>query len=172
MNTTMLILRIIHIFCGVFWAGFAFFNIIFLQPAIRAIGTEGQKTMQHLTQKTRFLPTLYIVATLNVLSGLIMYWILAGSRFALLQGGYGHSITMGSVAGLIVWVLLMFVIHPIFNRMKAIGKEVQAQDGTPTTEQTAAMQTLVAKLGKVGKWAASLLAVAVLGMAMARYAAF
>jgi uncharacterized membrane protein len=168
----MIILRIIHIFTGVFWAGFAFFNIIFLQPAIRAIGTEGQKTMQYLTQKTRFLPTLYIVATLTVLSGLIMYWILAGNRFTLLQGGYGHSITMGSLAGLIVWVLLMFVIRPIFNRMEAIGKEIQAQEGKPTAEQTTEMQALVTKLGKVGKLAASLLAIAVLGMASARYASF
>lgn len=172
MNTTMLVLRVIHIFAGVFWAGFAFFNIIFLQPAIRAIGAEGQKTMQHLTQKTRFLPTLYIAATLTVLSGLIMYWILAGNRFALLQGGYGHSITMGTIAGIIVWVLLMFVIHPIFNRMKAIGKEIQAQGNPPTPEQTAEMQALVVKLGRVGKWAAALLAVTVLGMAAARYATF
>ena len=168
----MLILRIIHIFTGVFWAGFAFFNIIFLQPTIRAIGAEGQKTMQHLTQKTRFLNTLYISATLTVISGLIMYWILAGSRFALLQGGYGHSITLGSIAGLIVWVLLMFVIHPIFNRMKALGKEIQAQGNPPTPEQTVEMQALVTKLGKVGKLAAALLAIAVLGMAAARYATF
>lgn len=172
MNATMLILRIIHIFTGVFWAGFAFFNIIFLQPTIRAIGTEGQKTMQHLTQKTRFLNTLYISATLTVLSGLIMYWILAGSRFALLQGGHGHSITMGSIAGLIVWVLLMFVIHPIFRRMKAIGKEIQAQGNPPTLEQTAEMQALVTRLSKVGKLAAALLAITVLGMAAARYLVF
>lgn len=172
MNTTMLIMRVIHIFSGVFWAGFAFFNIIFLQPTIRAIGVEGQKTMQHLTQKTRFLPTLYVAATLTMLSGLIMYWMLAGNRLALLQGGYGHSITMGSLAGLIVWILLMFVIHPIFNRMKAISKEIQAQGNPPTAEQTAEMQALVGRLGKAGKLAASLLAISVLGMAAARYAAF
>lgn len=172
MNTTLLILRIVHIFTGVFWAGFAFFNIIFLQPTIRAIGTEGQKTMQHLTQKTNFLNTLYIAATLTVISGLIMYWILAGNRLALLQGGYGHSITLGSIAGLVVWVLLMFVIHPIFRRMKAIGKEIQAQGKPATAEQTAEMQALVIKLGKAGKFAAALLAIAVLGMAAARYATF
>lgn len=172
MTTTMLILRIIHIFTGVFWAGFAFFNIIFLQPTIRAIGPDGQKTMQHLTQKTNFLNTLYIAATLTVISGIIMYWILAGSRFALLPGGHGHSITLGGVAGLAVWVLLMFIIHPIFRRMKAIGKEIQAQGTPPSSEQTAEMQTLVVKLGKVGKLAGILLAIALLGMAAARYMVF
>lgn len=172
MNTTMLILRIIHIFTGVFWAGFAFFNIIFLQPTIKAIGADGQKTMQHLTQKTHFLNTLYIAATLTVLSGLIMYWILAGSRFALMGGGHGHSITMGSVAGLIVWVMLMFIIHPIFRRMKAIGKEVQAQNRPPNEEQAAELQALVVKLGKVGRLAGILLAICLLGMAAARYANF
>lgn len=168
----MLILRIIHILTGVFWAGFAFFNILFLQPTIRAIGTEGQKTMQHLTQKTRFLMTLYIVATLTMLSGLVMYWILAGSRLALLQGGYGHTITLGSVVGIAVWVILMFIIHPIFRRMKAIGKEIQAQGNPPTQEQTTEMQALVLKLGKVGKLAATLLLISVLAMAAAKYANF
>jgi uncharacterized membrane protein len=168
----MLILRIIHIFTGVFWAGFAFFNIIFLQPTIRAIGPDGQKTMQHLTQKTRFLNTLYISATLTVISGLIMYWILAGSRFALMPGGHGHSITMGSIAGLAVWVILMFIIHPIFRRMKSIGKEIQTQGNPPSPEQTAEMQALVIKLGKAGKLAGVLLAIVVLGMAAARYATF
>ena len=172
MNLTMIILRVIHIFTGVFWAGFAFFNIIFLQPTIQAIGADGQKTMQHLTQKTRFLNTLYIAATLTVLSGLVMYWILAGNRFTLLGGGHGHSITMGSIAGLTVWVLLMFIIHPIFNRMKTIGKEIQAQNSPPNAEQAAELQALIVKLGKVGKLAGILLAVCLLGMAAARYATF
>ena len=172
MNTTMLILRIIHIFTAVFWAGFAFFNIIFLQPTIRAIGADGQKTMQHLTQKTNLLMTLYIAATLTILSGLVMYFILAGYRIALIPSGYGHSLTMGSVAGLAVWVLLIFVLRPIFRRMKAIGKEVQAQGKPPTPEQTGEMQALVARLGKVGKLAATLLAIALLGMAAAKYATF
>ena len=45
MAILIIVLRIIHIFSGVFWVGFAFFNIGFLQPTVKATGAEGQKTM-------------------------------------------------------------------------------------------------------------------------------
>ena len=67
----MIILRIIHIFSGVFWVGVSFFNIGFLLPTVQATGPEGQKVMQHLTQQTRFTMVVYTAATLNLLSGLI-----------------------------------------------------------------------------------------------------
>ena len=80
MNTLMLILRIIHIFSGIFWVGVSFFNIGFLTPTVLATAPESQKVMQHLTQKTRFLTATYTAATLTLLSGLVMYWILSGFR--------------------------------------------------------------------------------------------
>lgn len=166
MNTTMLILRIIHIFTGVFWAGFAFFNVSFLQPAVRAVGPEGQKTMQHLLQKTRFLRTIYITATLTVISGLIMYGIWGK---AMLSSGFGHSITFGGIFGIVVWLILLFGMRPIFNRMKAISQQIEAQGTPPTPEQTTEMQALAARLGKNSRLAASLLGLAVLGMAAAKY---
>ena len=162
----MLILRIIHIFTGVFWAGFAFFSVSFLQPAVRAAGMEGQKTMQVLTQKTRFLITIYIAATLTVVSGLIMYWIWGG---AMLSSSFGHAITFGAIFGIIVWLILIFGIRPIFNRMKAISQEIEAQGNPPSAEQTSEMQALAARLGKVSRLAASLLGLALLGMAAAKY---
>jgi uncharacterized membrane protein len=53
MVSLIIILRIIHIFSGVFWVGVSFFNIGFLQPTIRATGAEGQAVMRRLSQKTR-----------------------------------------------------------------------------------------------------------------------
>jgi uncharacterized membrane protein len=165
-NATMLILRIIHIFTGVFWAGFAFFNVSFLQPAVRAVGAEGQKTMQHLLQKTRFLRTIYLTATLTVISGLIMYGIWGK---AMLSSGFGHSITFGGIFGIIVWLILIFGMRPIFNQMKAVSQQIEAQGTPPTPEQTTEMQALATRLGKNSRLAASLLGLAVLGMAAAKY---
>jgi len=74
----------------VFWVGFAIFNIGFLQPAVKATGAEGLKVMQYLSGKTRLMPSIYAAATLTMLSGLILYWPMAGSD-AFMKTGYGLS---------------------------------------------------------------------------------
>ena len=173
MGILILVLRVIHIFCGVFWVGFAFFNIAFLQPTVRATGPEGQKTMQYLTQKTRLLSTVYATATLTMLSGLVLYWIILGFRLsAVVASGYGLVLTIGSISGLIAWVFAVVVIRGIFSKMQTIGQQIQAQGGPPTPEQAGQMQALVARLGKVGKIATVFLIITLLGMAIAQYTPF
>jgi uncharacterized membrane protein len=135
MAILIMVLRIVHIFSGVFWVGFAFFNIGFLQPTVKATGAEGQKMMQYLTQKTRLLSTVYTTTTLTMLSGLIMYWILSGFRLTFISSGYGFVLTIGSIAGIIAWIYAVVVIRGIFNRMQTIGQEIQAQGSPPTPEQ-------------------------------------
>lgn len=165
----LIILRIIHIFSGMFWVGFAFVNLGFLQPTMRATAPEGQKFMQHLTQRTRLLTTIYTAATLTLLSGLIMYWILTGFRMSVLASGYGLTLTIGSVAGLVAWIVAIVVIRDIFNQMGSIGQAIQAQGGPPTAEQAAALQALGARLGSVGNVALVFLVIALLGMSAAQY---
>ena len=172
MAVLIMVLRVIHIFGGVFWVGFAFFNIGFLQPTVKATGAEGQKTMQYLTQKTRLLSTVYATATLTMLSGLIMYWILSGFRLSFIFSGYGLVLTVGSIAGVIAWIYAVVVIRGIFNRMQTVGQEIQTQGSPPTPAQATQMQALVARLGKVGQVALVFLVIALLGMATAQYTPF
>jgi uncharacterized membrane protein len=172
MGILILVLRVIHIFSGVFWVGFAFFNIGFLQPTVRATGLEGQKTMQYLTQKTRLLSTVYATATLTMLSGLILYWILSGFRLSFIRSGYGLVLTIGSIAGIIAWIYAVVVIRRIFKQMQIIGQEIQAQGSPPTPEQATQIQALVARLGKEGQVALVFLVIALLGMATAQYTPF
>ena len=170
MTILIIVLRIIHIFSGMFWVGFAFFNIGFLQPTVKATGAEGQKTMQYLTQKTRLLSTVYTTATLTMLSGLIMYWVLSGFRLTFMSSGYGLVLTIGSVAGIIAWIYAVVVIRGIFKQMQTIGQQIQAQGSPPTPEQATQIQALATRLGKVGQVALVFLVISLLGMATARYA--
>jgi len=163
-----MLLRIIHIFSGVFWVGFAIFNIGFLQPAVKATGAEGQKVMQYLAGKTRLMPAIYMAATLTMLSGLIMYWPMAGSG-SFMKTGYGQVITLGSMAGIIAWLIAVFVIRGIFTGMAVIGKEIDSQEGPANQDQIAKMQSLGARLGKFGHIALIFMVIALLAMAIARY---
>ena len=98
MRNVMLVLRVIHIFSGVFWVGFSFFNVGFMQPTIAAVGAEGQKVMGYLTQKTRLLTTVYVTATLTMLAGLIMLWLISGLQLSFLRSGYGLILSLGKSA--------------------------------------------------------------------------
>ncbi|MCF6237412.1 MAG: hypothetical protein L3J79_01125 [Candidatus Marinimicrobia bacterium] len=172
MHSHIIILKIIHIFAGVFWVGFAFFNIAFLQPAVKATGVEGQKLMQFLVRNTRLMMTVYITATLTILSGLGLYWPLAGSTSSFVRTGYGLILTISSTAGIIAWIIAVFVIRNIFNQMGALGTEIQSQEGPPSEGQMSGLQRLGAKLGVVGNIVIFFMVIALLGMSTARYSHF
>jgi uncharacterized membrane protein len=172
MSVLIVVLRITHIFAGVLWVGAAFYNILFLQPAVRATGAEGQKVNQHLIQKTRLTTYVYGVATLNMLAGLWLYYILSGLRLNFLRSGYGLVLTIGSLAGIVSWFVVVIVVRDIFSRMGAIGAAIQSQGGPPTDEQSGELQALGARLTAMGNYSLAFLAVAVVAMAAARYVQF
>jgi len=172
MSLLMIILRIIHIFCGVFWVGFAVFNFVFLQPAIKATGAEGQTFIQYLSQKTRLMPTVYIAATLTFISGLAMFWPMAVSMPSTLHSGYGMMISVGALAGIIAWILAIFVIRRIMGQIQTQGQVIQAQEGPPSQDQLELMAALSARMSLFGKLVLGFLFLALLGMSVAQYSPF
>lgn len=168
----IIILRIIHIFSGVLWVGAAFFNVMFVQPSVRAVGADGQKVNQFMVQKTRLTSYVYGTATLNILSGLVLYYILSGFRLSFILSGYGLVLTIGALAGAISWVIVVFMVRGVFSQMGALGKMIQTQGGPPTPEQTGEMQALGARLTALGNYGLYFMAIAVLGMSVASYVSF
>jgi hypothetical protein len=172
MNVLMIILRVVHVLSGIFWVGFAIFNLAFLQPTIRATGAEGQKTLQHLMRKTRLMTTVYVAATLTMLTGLIQLGIVSNMQHSFINSGWGLIITLGSLSGIVAWFIAIHFIRSIFNKMGVVGMELQSSDGPPSHEKVIEMQGLVERLGKVGKTALVFMVISVIGMAAARYSNF
>ncbi len=173
MNILMIILRFIHIFAGVFWVGVSMFNIGFLQPAVAATGAEGQKVMQHLTRNTRLTAATYTASTLVVLSGVFMYGIISGGfQAGFFATGYGLTLGIGGVLGIVAWIIVMVVIRGIFTQMAAVGAAIQKQGGPPTPEQAATMRGLTGRLVQIGRTGLGLLLVTLLTMSIAQYVGF
>ena len=169
MNFVMIVLRIIHIFAGIFWVGVSVFNVGFLQPTFQATGSEGRKVMQYLTSQTRFTSTVYAAATLTFLSGWIMHWSIFKFRLAALASGYGLLLTIGGIAGTIAWFVALVIIRRIIAEMGSIGAAVATQDGPPSPDQSGRLQALGSRLVSMGQWGVVLMSIAVLGMSAARY---
>jgi uncharacterized membrane protein len=169
MNVLMIVLRIIHIFAGIFWVGVSFFNIHYLQPSIRATAPDGQKVMQHLTQKTNLTNVVYGASTLTMLSGLLMYGYLFEFRMEAMTSPYGLVLGIGGLSGIVAWVIAIIAIRNIFTQMGAVGKAIQEQGGPPTPEQAATLGELGAQLTRLGRVGLILMTISVIGMAAAQY---
>jgi hypothetical protein len=159
-----------HIFAGVFWAGSAISLICFIEPAVRKVGPAGEKFFQGLWQHTRMLFFMNLSSFLTALTGVVLYWLVSnGNPLAYIGTGIGMGFTLGSVAGLVEFFNGILVMGPTSAKISALGAQMATAGGPPATAQLEQMGALQKRLNDGGKPGAILLALAVIGMAVARY---
>jgi len=169
-SALMIVLRLVHIICGVFWAGTAMAMAWFLLPASRAIGQPGGAFMQQLMfrQKLR----VYVAAAmgLTVLSGLTMYirmWMITDGAWN--ASRMGITLGVGALAGIIAGALGGTAVGKYGQRLMDISTAVQASGGPPTDDQRREIESLQGKMYSTFRVIAVLLLIAVAAMASARY---
>jgi uncharacterized membrane protein len=168
MDIYMIILRLIHVLSGIFWVGTALFFVLFFEPTIKAAGPAGGTVMGRLTL-TRFPMVMAVSSILNVATGFLMYLIDSGGfQINWISTPSGVTITIGSVAGILAFLLGLAVEMPASARMATLQKEIQAAGGAPAPSQMEEMQVLQEKISNGSRWGAVLMVIAVLGMAIAR----
>ena len=170
MSTVMVVLRIIHILTGVFWAGSVFFAAAMLIPAIRATGPAGGQVMGHLVAVRRMPVVLGIVGGLTILSGLLMFWhnvSISAGAFARSTAGITYGV--GAVAAFVAIGAAGGILGPTTKAMAALGAAVQAGGRPPTAEQASTLARLQARVGFGVRLGAATLGVAVICMAIAQY---
>jgi hypothetical protein len=161
----MLILRVIHIAAGVFWAGTTFFLVGYVAPSVQATGPEGQKFMQQLSFRSGLTNALFVTATLASLSGIIMYILLTDLDTAIMEGTYYVVLIIGAIAGLVAWIAGYGIQYRTISKMKAIAAEIGASGGPPSPEQMAEMQALSQRVAQGSRVTAVLLTIVIVAMA-------
>ncbi len=170
MEIGMIVLRLIHIFSGVFWVGSLLVIVGFLQPAAALAGADGGRFMQSLYNRTRFGPVQGIAGALTVLSGLAMYLRdSAGLQIAWITSPSGLVLTIGGLAGILAGVVGGAMAGPAGARMAALTKQIQGSGAAPTAAQMTEMQALQKRVNQVTLWTTLLLVLALAAMATARY---
>ena len=169
MDIYVIVLRIVHIFAGVFWVGAAWMIAGFLNPTAKQTGPAGQPFMQKLFQG-RLSMVISAAAGLNVLAGALLYWKdSAGFRLVWIGTPVGIGFTAGAVVGLIAFGIGTGVTGPAARKLAALGMTIQTGGKPPTAEQGVALQKLQQKLSVTAQWTAVLVALALFFMATARY---
>jgi uncharacterized membrane protein len=170
MVTLLLILRLVHILAGVFWAGASFMMTWFIEPAVRASGEDGRRFMQRLAASGRFGRAMATAGGASVLAGLWLMWILGdtlGTEF--FETGRGLALSLGMVLGIAAFVVGMMMQNRSTRRMAAIGREIATAGGPPSPAQAAEMEKLSATVRRGGQIVSILLLVTVVLMAVSRY---
>lgn len=165
MDFYLLLLRIVHIIGGVFWAGSAFMLVRFVAPAVTLAGPEGAKFMQRLVLGTRFVVVTATAAGLTVLTGLLLYWRASGGlRGEWMATGTGVMFTIGGLAGLIA-LFTGSATGTNSRKLATLGASLQ---GPPSPEQAAEIAMLQNRLSNLGSATSILLLLVLIAMATAQ----
>jgi hypothetical protein len=165
----ILILRLIHIVCAVFWAGGTLYLAGFVIPAVKSLGPDGAKFMQQLS-KTNKLPLIMSLAgTLTVVAGILLIWELSNGESAWFGTNYGMTLTIAGTLAILAYLVGITMNLPTINRMNSLGQTIAASGGPPSAEQQSQLMALRKKLFMATNIIAVLLFCAVIGMSIARY---
>ena len=166
----ILFLRIVHIVAGVCWVGGAIIHTVFIEPSVKATAPDSGKFMQYLMGQRRFSLFMNVSSGLTVLAGALLYWRASGGfQWPWVQSGPGLVFTIGSVVGIAVYFLGLFMIKPRVDRLGALGQAIAAAGGPPSPAQVAELQKIDKEMSLIGRVDFAMLAIALLTMATARY---
>lgn len=161
-------LRLVHIFGGTFWVGASLLLNLFIQPVVQSMGPEGSRFMQRLTASTSLPLAMNISAALTTVAGFILYWQTSSFDLNWIITREGVLFTIGSLAGILAFVLGWTLRRPVASRMASLGKEIQSAGGPPTAAQMDEMRSLQFRLRTSGVLDVILLVLATVTMSAAR----
>ena len=165
----LLIMRVLHIVLGVFWAGTLIFTAFFLLPAIREAGPDGAKVIAGLMRR-RFLTIMPIVALVTILTGFWLYWkVSLGFQPTYMGSGWGMAIGTAGVTAVVAFGLGLAIVRPSMLRAMALSQAAAAAPPAERDAKLAQAQGLRVRAGKAGVAVAILLVITTALMAVARF---
>jgi uncharacterized membrane protein len=164
------ILRLLHIFGGIFWAGAAIYMSAFVGPAINASGTEGSKVMQQLAKTNRLPLFMFLSSTITVVAGILLLWKLSnGFQSAWMSTLHGKILSMGGGLAIIAYFIGFFVNRPAAEQIKNISIAIAKQGSAPSQAQMEILMKMKRRLFKGGTYISILLSLTIIAMSIFRY---
>ncbi|MGH2629065.1 MAG: hypothetical protein ACRDHI_00705 [Actinomycetota bacterium] len=164
-------LRIVHIATGVIWVGSLFVVVVFVQPSAATLGAAGAPFMSELRRR-RFVDVVFIDAVFTVVAGSFLYWQdwRAFPSFGDWIGtSFGTWLTVGALLAVSGLVVAATLTRPTIARLVSLGKQVAESGVTPSPETAARIGALQHRLVVAERVSFSLVLLAVVAMASARY---
>jgi uncharacterized membrane protein len=168
-----LVLRVLHILAGMFWAGGTIVFAWFIEPNASALGPAGIPFTQRLAASSGFPKWISLSAAVSTLAGAWLLWqSSAGFSAGWFSTGFGLSITLGAITGISAALIGMLVQTPASARLGRLSRAVAQAGGPPTQDQSLEIGLAQRRLRLGGRITAVLLVLTVVFMAAARYMLF
>lgn len=166
-NVIVLLLRFLHIFAGIAWAGAGFLALTVISPYIAKMQVQGGG-MSSFYQTSRWSAFMGAAGGITVLAGLILYFgrsLFGWATMVFSQAGT-TVLTIGAVAG----VLALLHGGAILSRkQRQFGEFAASITGAPTADQRAQLAKLMQDLQMHTYISFALVLISVIGMAIARH---
>lgn len=166
MFSTYLVARLLHVLLGAIWVGTVTFTSFFLMPAMMEAGPDAAKVMSGL-QRRRFMDLLPLVALINVLTGLWLYWrFTAGFDATISASRPGMVFGAGGAIAIVAFTIGVFVMRRSMLRAGALmARAAGTTDAAERSSLVGQAQTLRVRAGRAGRIVAVLLIITTLLMA-------
>lgn len=166
----LIILRLVHIVCAVFWTGSVLYLTGFVFPAVKALGPDGGKFMQQLSRTNKLPLVMNLAASLSILAGILLMERISGGFQSVWFGSpHGIVISIGGTLALIAYILGFAISRPTIMKIGTLGQKIAAAGGPPSAEQAQKLLKLRNKLIGATNMVAVLLLGALIAMSIVRY---
>ncbi|MEQ1693153.1 MAG: hypothetical protein ABMA00_17820 [Gemmatimonas sp.] len=163
------LLRTLHIVAGVVWVGGVFFLAMFLLPSSRAIGPAAGPMMNQLMQVRQVPKFLIIAGFFTIAAGFWLYGLASGGNPEWMASGPAKVYGVGAVFAVIAWIIGMTMSAPLAKKLSAMAARLAASGAPPTAQEHSEMAAMQGRLGTFAISATTLLILATVCMAVARY---
>lgn len=170
MHAEIIVLRLVHVVCGMLWVGAIVFMAGFLTPAIQIAGPAAGGAIMGALQQRRAMTFLPVVAVLTLLSGFRLYWIMSdGFSAAYAHSPMGLTFGIAGIVATVAFILGMAIARPAMMRAGMLAQQL----ATVPEAQRGPLQAELARLRTRGRSMSIVVAVLVVlagaAMAVARY---
>jgi hypothetical protein len=162
-----IVLRLLHIICGVLWVGALGLLVMFIMPAVGRSGPAGGQFMQYLMSKTKVTTFMPILALVTVLAGIGLFVIDSrGSNGTFARSAMGMTYSIGGLAAVIGFITGGIMTGGSANKIAKISSSIT---GAPSPEQASEIAALQARMRTGARISFALLLFTTAAMAVARY---
>ena len=166
MNLLLAALRLIHIVAAFAWVGLSMAMAVYILPTATIIGESGLRYLKALYTRTPFNMAFAATSGVTVLAGILLYLLRASDHYS----SVGQIVLgVGALAGLAAGIHGGAVIARTSRAFEEALKQ-QVPDGQPISADASASLTATERLlAEQSRIALILTAIALIGMASARY---
>ncbi len=165
--SALLVLRIVHIFFGVFLVGYFLFMVPILMPRLKRLGPAIQGPVMQALMPV-LTPIMLISVIVIVGTGIAMTLILQqGNLGMLFTTGWGWAIFVGFVLTIAGSVVGFGFITPLGLRTVKLGRSIEGR--APTPDEAQQLSRLSAQVETLSRINFVIIVAVLLAMLLARY---